>query len=135
MSLESGYTARLTIHHPNGDIVLDMETWEDGNLSSNSTRHRNPITRRETARGGLRTRDTLKMARECDAGVWALKDRIEDSIGRDRVDAIRQMVGPRGEAIGEPKSLTGILDDAKIGSFALDGDAVDMLEVEVDVDE
>lgn len=135
MSLESGYTAQLTIHHPTGDIVLEMETWEDGNLSANSAKHRDPVTRRETARGGLPSRENLKLSREADAATMAFESRIEDAIGRDRVTAVRQQVGPRGEAIGTPKTITGKLEDFTPPSFDLQGDGVSMVEFEVSTDE
>lgn len=135
MSLESGYTAQITVHTPQGDVKLVMETWEDGNVSANSARHRNPITRKETARGGLRTRGALKLSRECDAQTWGLLSRIEGAVGRDRCTCVRQMVGPRGEAIGNPYTLTGIVDGVNSPSYDLSGDNVSMLEIEVDVDE
>lgn len=133
--LESGFTAQLTVHHPSGDIVLAMESWEDGNLSANSAKHRDPVTRRETARGGLASREALKLSREADAATMAFESRLEDSIGRDRVTAVRQMVGPRGETIGEPKTITGILDDFTPPPFDLQGDGVSMIEFEISADE
>lgn len=135
MSLESGYTAELTVHHPTGDFTIVMETWEDGNLKANSAKHRDPVTRKETARGGLRSREALKLSRECDAQTHSLVPRLEDSIGRDRCTAVKQPVGPRGEVVGEPTTLTGVLNDVNPPNFDLSGDGVSMIEVEVDVDE
>lgn len=135
MSLESGYTAELTVHHPTGDITIVMETWEDGNIKANSAKHRDPVTRKETARGGLRSREALKLSRECDSQTYSLVPRLEDACGRDRVTAVKQMVGPRGEVIGEPTTLTGILNDVNPPAYDLAGDGVSMIEFEVDVDE
>ena len=135
MSIESGYTALLVVHRPEGDLSLVMETWEDGELDSDEVKHRNPVTRKQTARGGQRTRNNLKMQRECDAEVWALRAKLEDSSGRDRCTAIKQMVGPRGEAIGEPFPQPGIFKMAKFPNYDLSGDAVGMLEVEISTDE
>jgi hypothetical protein len=135
MSLESGYTATLVVHAPSGDITVVMETWADGNVDSDEAKHRNPVTRRQTARGGQRTRDNLKLTRECDAEVWALKGALEDSAGVDRCTATRQMVGPRAEAIGQPYPLTGYLKMVKFPDYDLSGNNVGMLEVEISTDE
>lgn len=135
MSLESGYTATLIVHRPGGDLRVVMETWEDGNVDSSEAKHRNPVTRRETARGGTRSRNNLTMTRECDPTIWALIPDLEDSAGIDRFTAIRQMVGPRNEAIGKPKTVTGIVKAVNAPDYNLGGDAVGMLEVELSTDE
>jgi hypothetical protein len=45
------------------------------------------------------------------------------------------MVDTRGTAIGEPKTLTGILDSFTPPPYDLQGDGVSMIEFEVAVDE
>jgi hypothetical protein len=135
MSLESGYTALLVVHRSDGDLRIVMETWEDGGITPSSTKHRNPVTREETARGGLRTRADLTMARECDAEAWALLPQLEDSSGRDNCTAIKQMVGARGEAIGAPYTLRGVLGDVSGPNYNLSGDEVGMLNVTVSTNE
>lgn len=135
MPLESSYTGTLVIHHPSGDITLNVETWEDGGLSVSGAKHRDPVTRKETARGGLRSRENLKLSREADAATMALYPRIEDAIGRDRVTAVRQLLGSRDEAVGEPQTITGILGPVTPPSSDLQGDGVSMIEFEVETDE
>lgn len=138
MSLESGYTATLVVHRPasaGGEIRLVFETWSDGALDSEEAKHRDPITRRQTARGGLKTRSNVTLTRECDAQAWALLPALEECAGVDRCTAVRQMVGPRGEAIGTPKTLTGILKAVTAPDYDLSGSDVGMLEVEVSTDE
>lgn len=135
MSLESGYSAKITVHSPQGDFTLLMETWEDGNLAANSARHRDPVTRKETARGGTRTREALTLTRECDAATWALIPRLEDAVGRDRCTCVRQQLGPRAEAIGKPETRTGLVNGLTPPGYDLSGDSVSMIEIEIDVDE
>lgn len=135
MSLESGYTARLTVYTPTGTVELDFEQWAGGTVDSEDTKHRSAITRRQTARGGLKARDNVTLRRECDAAAWAVIPQLEDSSGIDRATAVRQMVGPRGEVIGKPTTVTGILKSVKYPDYNLSGNDVGLLEVEVGTDE
>jgi len=131
MSLESGYTARLIVYRPGGRIELDFEKWTGGDLDSDETKHRSAQTRQETARGGLAKRNNVTLSRECDAAAWALIGDLEKSAGIDDCLAIRQMVGPRGEAIGRPLVIGGKLKSPKYPDFDLASTNVGMLEVEI----
>lgn len=138
MSLQSGYTATAVIHRPaslGGDLAIVFETWSGGKLESEEAKHRNPITRRETARGGLASRGNVTLTRECDAAAWALIPTLESSNGIDSVTAIRQMVGPRGEVVGKPFSVTGKLKNVEYPDYDLGGNDVGMLSIEISADE
>lgn len=135
MSLESGYTARLTAYAQSGTIELDFEKWSGGNLKAPDTKHRNPVTRRETARGGLPSRDNVTLTRECDASCWAVKSQLESCAGIDRGTGVRQMVGPRGDVIGSPLTVTGLILEVNYPDYDLSGDGVGMLEVVLQADE
>lgn len=137
MSLESGYTTTLTVYRPQGqpNVVLEMESWDGAAVTTPDTKHRNPVTRRLTARGGLKTREDVTAARECDAEAWAVQDALEDSAGRDRALLARQMVGPRGEAVGKATSVEGLLKDVTYPNSDLQSEDVGMLEVVVSTDE
>lgn len=138
MSLESGYTATAVVHRPaalGGDLTIVFEKWAGGKIDSEEVKHRNPITRRQTARGGLSTRGNVTLERECDAAAWALIPALEGSAGIDGVTAIRQMVGPRGETIGKPFSVTGTLKNVEYPDYDLNGNDVGMLSIEISSDE
>lgn len=137
MSLESGYTTTLTVYRPQGEanVVLEMETWEGGGVTTPDTKHRNPITRKSTARGGLRSREDVTLTRECDAEAWTVQEALEDSAGRDRALAVRQQIGPRGEAIGTAKSAEGLLKDVTYPNSDINSEDVGMLEVVILADE
>lgn len=135
MSLESGYTATLAIQRPSGRIEVVFETWDGGDVDGPDTKHRNPITRRETARGGKRTRTNVVLTREADAEMWAIRGDLEDAANIDPAIAVRQMVDARDTAIGSPKQVTGKIKSVKYPKYDLSGDAVGMVEVEVSADE
>lgn len=137
MSLESGYTTTLTVYRPQGEsnVVLEMETWEGAGVTTPDTKHRNPVTRKLTARGGLKSREDVTTTRECDAEAWAVQTALEDSAGRDRALLARQMVGPRGEAIGSATSVEGLLKDVTYPNSDLNSEDVGMLEVVISTDE
>lgn len=135
MSLESGYTAKLVVHAPGGDIPIVFEKWEGAELAPDGAKHRNAITRKETARGGLKSRGPLTLSRECDAEAWAAVPTLEDSSGIDRFTAVRQMIDARGTVIGEPFAVGGILGDIKTPDYDLAGNNVGMLQVICDCDE
>lgn len=138
MSLQSGYTATLVVHRPaanGGDLTIVFETWSGGKLDSSESKHRNPITRTETARGGHATRGNVTLTRECDAAAWALVPSLEDSAGIDDCTAVRQMVGPRGETIGSPLTVTGKLKSPEYPDYDLNATDVGMLSVELSADE
>jgi hypothetical protein len=138
MSLESGYTATLTVHRPKasgGDLVIVFETWAGGKRDTAESKHRNPVTRLETARGGMSTRGNVTLTRECDAAAWALIPTLEASAGIDDCTAVRQMVGPRGDTIGNPFTITGKLKAPEYPDYDLNGTGIGMLSVEVSSDE
>lgn len=140
MSLESGYTATLIVHRPasaGGEYRVVFETWEDGGVAPNSVKHRNPVTRAETARGGLASREDVTLTREYDDVLQnqQILEALEDSSGRDRCTAIKQMVDGRATAIGKPYTLTGYVGEVTGPSYNLSGDAVGMLSVGVSTDE
>lgn len=137
MSLESGYTVTLTVYRPAGqpNIVIEMETWSGGGVDTPDTKHRNPVTRKQTARGGLQTREDVTVTREADAEAWTHQSALEDSAGKDRATATRQAVGPRGEAIGSASSVTGLLKSVTYPDSDLNSDDVGMLEVVISADE
>lgn len=137
MSLASGYTATLTVDRPAGqaDISLIFEKWEGGELAGDGNKHRNPITRKETARGGLSSRGDLTLTTECDSAVWAVIDDLEDSVLKDKVSAVRQMVGPRSEVIGEPETRTGLIASVQRPPYDLESSDTGMLVVVIHCDE
>lgn len=135
MSLESGYIVTLHVDRPAGRITIVMETWDGGDIDTPETKKRNPVTRRETARGGLRSRSNVVMTRECDAEMWALQNDLEDAAGIDPCIAIRQMVDSRGSTIGEPRQVTGKLKSPKYPKYDLSSEAVGMVELELSSDE
>lgn len=131
MSLESNYTARLTINRPgSGKITLDFEYWSGGNINPAGAKHRG-VGQEETARGGKRTRSDVTLRRECDASVWALKDQLEDASGRDGCTGVKQMTDSRGSAIGDPLVVNGIVGDVNYPDFDLQADGVGLLEVTI----
>lgn len=135
MSLEADYTQTLVVHRPDGDLRIPMETWDGGDLDTDETKHRNPVTRKKTARGGVATRANVTMTAECDALMWSLKAKLEDSAGRDQATGVRQKLDRRGTAIGAPEEITGILKSPKYPKSNIDGGDVGMVEIEVSTDE
>lgn len=134
-SLQKDYTVEVAVHHPQGRMHIKCETWEGGNVDSEETKHRDVVTRQQTARGGQRTRDNVTVTRECDAQAWSLRTRLKESVGIDRVVAIRQMIDARGTAVGKPHQVTGILKAVNYPNFDLNGTDVGMLSLEISTDE
>lgn len=135
--LESNFATTLTVHHPQGDIVLQMDVAEDGGMEVSGTKHRNAVTRRSTARGGTRERADMKLTAECTAEVWAILPRLEESAGIDRCTIVRQPVNGRGVVIAgtKPKPITGVLGNVSAPNYDINSNDVAMLELEVSTDE
>jgi hypothetical protein len=126
------------VHRPaalGGDLTIVFETWAGGKLDTEETKHRNPVARKQTARGGLPTRGNLTLTRECDAEAWALIPALEGSAGIDLVTGVRQMVDPRGNKIGKPFTVTGVLKNVEYPDYNLNGNDVGMLSIEISTDE
>lgn len=137
MSLESGYTQTITIDRPAGkpDITIVCETWAGGGLEGEESKHRNPVTRKSTARGGTATRTNVTLTRECDAEVWALKADLEDAINRDRATAVRLMVDARGTVVSTADSVSGLLKNVEWPDSNIDSNDVGMVTFEISTDE
>lgn len=135
--MESQFAATLTVHHPQGDIVLQMETLEGGGIEVSAGEHRNPVTRKSGVRSGTKNRAAVKVTCECTAEVWNLLDRLEDSANVDRCTIVRQMVDGRGAARPNTKNkpITGILGTVTPPNFDINSNDVGMLEIEVNADE
>jgi len=136
-SLDSGYSVTFTIHRPAGDLVIEgWETWEGGVLEPASSKHRNAVTRKSTARGGLKERSSLTVSRECDAATWALKSDIDDAAGVDKYTAVRQKISLREETIGDPETVTGIVGTPTWPNYDINGgDSIGVLSIESETDE
>lgn len=135
MSLEALYDHTVTLHHPDGDITFKVETWAGGEATSEDARHRNPNTRRKTARGGVGDRGDLTVTTECDSPLWALKDRMESTRGIDRHTSVRQKISARGVPDGPPDVRVGLVGDVKYPDSDIDGTEVAMLELVLRCDE
>lgn len=137
MSLESGYVNTITIDRPAGqpDLTIICETWSGGGLAGEESKHRNPVTRKSTARGGVRNRNNVTLTRECDAEIWALRTAIEDSVNRDRATAVRQMVDGRGTVIANADEVTGVLLNVEWPESDINSGDTGMVTFEISADE
>lgn len=138
MAGEVDYIATLTIHHPDGDIVIACQSMEGGDVDPEKGTSRNAVTGKTRARGGLAEMTDVSIAAEIDLRLWQLMDRIDDSAGKDRYTAIKQMVGPRREvrAFSTPWKRTGVLGTPAWGGFDINGgDNTSMLEIESGCDQ
>jgi hypothetical protein len=137
MSLENRYDATLTVYRPGSaqDIHMKVEAREGGNVSAPDTKHRNVVTRDETARGGLATRSNVVVRREADADAWALRDPLEKSVGKWRATVVWHFLDRFGSVVGDAKSVSGIVTAVNWPNYDLQGDAVGLLEIEVAANE
>lgn len=136
MSIESGYTATLDVMRRSGRLTVVFETWEGGDPTSSDTRHRNPVTRKETARAaGKRSRSNVTLTRECDAEMWALRAELDAAVDLDPSLVTKQMVDERDTVVGSPLTLPGIIRNITWPKYDLSGESVGMVSVEVGVDE
>jgi hypothetical protein len=135
MSLESGYVVIATIHRPaafGGEYKVTFETDTGGGLDSAESKKRNPVTRVETARGGLSSRGNATLTRECDAEGWALIPALEDSCERDDpITWVRQMVTTTTVAVGNPIPRAGVCKGLEWPDYDLESDDVGMISLEV----
>ena len=106
-----------------------------GDLDSEETKFRSGGTRKQTARGGKRTRSNVTLSIEATAVVWALRAKLEASIGIEPATAIKQMVDSRDVPVGSPIAVTGVLKSVNFPDYDLSGNEVGYLEIEVSADE
>lgn len=133
MSLQTNYAAGLAI--PGIPLIIGFEKWAGGDIESDETKYRSAASRKETARGGMSSRQNVTLSRECDAATWALKDALSDCAGVEPCTAVRQMLDNRGSPVGAPMTVTGIVKAIKWPDFDLSSSAVGLLEIEVSADE
>lgn len=135
MAGEVDYVASYTIHHPDGDIRLECQSMKGGHPTAQGGTSRNPVTGRTRARGGLPDRENLSCEVEIELAIWALKNRIEASVDRDRYTAVKQFVDSRRAPVGDPQTRTGIHGTSEWSDFDINaGDNTSMLAIESQVD-